>query len=275
MSDLRTNMKPYTLIEPEGLKVPLVISSPHSGTFFPKEVKDQFNQKLIEAPDDTDWFIHQLYDFASEMGMTLIAATVSRWVIDLNRNPESAPLYNDGRILTGLCPAQNFRGDDLYLDKAPDESEVNRRLKNYYWPYYKRIQALLDELKAQFGYALLWEAHSIRNHVPLIQQEPFPDLILGDNDGQSCNTNFSRVVLDQLVKRGHKITYNTPFKGGHLTRYFGQPDKHQHAFQLEMTKLNYMDDTQKTYSPRRANRIRESLNLVFKELLSAAAKYYE
>src|SRR3712207_430138 len=95
---------PYFIIEAKGRKVPIILSVPHSGTEFPEELKAQYRPEMIEQPDDTDWFVHDLYNFAPELGITVIHAKYSRWVIDLNRDPTSEPLYNDGRIITGLTP---------------------------------------------------------------------------------------------------------------------------------------------------------------------------
>ena len=132
----------YTITSVQGNEVPILISVPHCGTEFPDELKDQYNPELIKAPDDTDWFVHQLYDFAPAMGMTMIAAKYSRWVIDLNRDPQSKPLYTDGRIITALCPSTTFLGEPLYNDKRTDvdAGEVNRRLEKYYWPYHNQIE---------------------------------------------------------------------------------------------------------------------------------------
>ena len=261
---------PYNIIDPIGNKVPMLVSSPHSGTLFPDELKENYNQELISSPDDTDWFIHQLYDFAPEMGITMITAKYSRWVIDLNRNPDSQPLYNDGRIITELCPTKSFAGEELYEEgKQPDTEEVKRRLDVYYWPYYQKIQSILDGIIEEFGYALFWDAHSIRKYVPLIRKDDFPELILGDNDGKTADQQLVDSTLGILNQRGHQINYNDPFKGGHLTRYFGKPEKNQHALQLEMTKVNYMNDEEKEYHPQRAGRMRESLHMVFKGLLEA------
>ena len=122
-------MLPYKIQLPTGEAIPIVISVPHCGTVFPDEIKSEFDQTLIARPDDTDWFVDQLYDFAPAMGMTMISATYSRWVIDLNRDPESKPLYTDGRIITGLCPVTNFLGQALYKDKRTEvaKTEIERR----------------------------------------------------------------------------------------------------------------------------------------------------
>ena len=118
--------EPYFLIEPAGKKVPIILSSPHSGTEFPGELKAQFRAELMAQPDDTDWFVHDLYNFAPALGITVIHAKYSRWVIDLNRDPESIPLYTDGRIITELVPKTDFLGNEIYVDKNHIPDDGNR-----------------------------------------------------------------------------------------------------------------------------------------------------
>ena len=261
--------EPFHVIEPDGKRVPILVSVPHSGTRFPDNIIQHYDPKSIENPDDTDFYVDKLYDFVSGMGITMIVADYSRWVIDLNRDPESAPLYDDGRIITELCPSASFAGEPICLDQhMPDKKEINRRLDTYYWPYYRKIEEILGELKAEFGKVLLWDAHSIRQYVPLIRKEVFPDLILGDNNGKTAHPALTDTVLSVLEGSRLKITHNTPFKGGHLTRYFGKPQENQHALQLEMTKMNYMDNKELNYDITRASNMRDRLKDVFEKLLT-------
>lgn len=250
-------MRLFKLDIPSGQRVPILLSIPHCGTLFPDELKDQYKPELIQAPDDTDWFVDQLYSFAPSMGISMISATYSRWVIDLNRDPESKPLYTDGRIITGLCPTTNFLGEPIYKDhrKEVDRIEVNRRLANYYKPYHSKIQELLNNLKAEFGKVLLWDCHSIRQVVPTIQKQKFPDLILGDADGTSASPGIIQTALSVLDHSSYTVSHNHPFKGGTITRYFGRPSENQHALQLEMTKVNYMDDSEMQYDYERSEKM--------------------
>ena len=251
-------MTVYKISPAENQRVPIVISVPHCGIAFPNELKDQYKPELVKAPDDTDWFVDQLYNFAPSIGITMISANYSRWVIDLNRDPKSKPLYTDGRIITGLCPTTNFLGEPIYKNnrKEVDQKEVNRRLDNYYQPYHNKIQELLDDLKAEFGRVLLWDCHSIRQVVPTIQKEKFPDLILGDADGTSASPGIIETALSVLDHGSCAVSHNHPFKGGTITRHFGKPSQNQHALQLEMTKVNYMDDREVQYDYQRAEKMR-------------------
>jgi len=263
----------FTIHPAQGAEVPILISVPHCGTDFPDELKAQYKSNLITAADDTDWFVQQLYDFAPSMGMTLITARYSRWVIDLNRDPQSKPLYTDGRIITALCPTTTFLGEPLYRDerKEIDPTEVNRRLEKYYWPYHQQIEENIIRLKKKFGKVLLWDCHSIRQVVATIQKEKFPDLILGDADGTSASPGLIETTLGVLDHGRYSVNHNHPFKGGFITRRFGKPSENVHALQLEMTKINYMDDSETSYNQERANKMRVVLQNVFSRLIEQLA----
>jgi N-formylglutamate deformylase len=259
----------YNFLPPQDTAVPILISVPHCGTAFPDELIDQYNPSLLPFPDDTDWFVERLYDFAPAMGIAMITAHYSRWVIDLNRDPQSKPLYSDGRIITALCPSTTFLGERLYPGKGGEASaeEVKRRLTLYYLPYHQRIQEELRELKNKFGKVLLWDCHSIRQVVPTIQRERFPDLILGDVYGTSASPGLIEIALRNLETSSYLVSHNHPFKGGSITRHFGLPAENRHALQLEMTKINYMDDSETQYDEERAGKVRRVLENTFEKLI--------
>jgi N-formylglutamate deformylase len=267
-------MNPFQVVAPASGRVPVLLSIPHCGTAFPEELKPEFKKNLASAPDDTDWFVHRLYDFAPAMGITIIHAVYSRWVIDLNRDPNDKPLYGDGRIITTLCPTTTFFGKPLYEDERTvvNDKEVKRRVENYYRPYHEKLQRILDDLKNEFGIALLWECHSIRQHVPTIHKEKFPDLILGDADGTSASPGLIETAIKNLEGNGYSFSHNHPFKGGYITRFFGKPADNQHALQLEMSKVNYMDDAESQYDEIRATRMRKVLMKTLAALAEQVSK---
>lgn len=261
-------MEVYNFLEPEAPKVPILISVPHSGTYFPDDLIPHYISGRINEPEDTDWYVDRLYDFAPSLGISMIVANYSRWVIDLNRHPNSDPLYDDGRNITELCPTSTFNEEQLYHDHhMPGADEIERRVQLYYNPYYDKIKQTLDNLKDEFGIALLWDAHSIKQYVPGIRKETIPDLILGDNDGKSASKAFIDITLDFLEKSRYKVAHNDPFKGGNITRHFGKPAENQHALQLEMTKINYMGNDERHYNEERASHVRKLLKNIFTSLI--------
>lgn len=258
---------PFLITSAKGNPVPLIISIPHCGTAFPPEIIDDYIPEQVESVDDTDWFLQDLYDFAPAMGITVIQAKYNRWVIDLNRDPKSEPLYNDGRIITGLTTATDFLGNPIYkAGKEPDQAEVKRRLATYYWPYYNAITDLLNQRIKEFGNVILWDAHSIREHVPTIRTEKFPQMILGNADETSADKNVISIALEELQK-DYQVNHNNPFKGGYITRYFGDPSKGIHALQLERNKNLYMNDAERLFDEERATVMRKTLKRTLTQLI--------
>ena len=261
---------PYKITQPKNKKVGILISIPHCGISFPDNIKTKFVSALIRNPDDTDWYLEKLYDFASEMGITIIEAVYSRWVIDLNRTPQNQSLYNDGRIITALCPNTDFLGNSIYLSKEtqPAKEEIQQRLKDYYEPYHQKIDELVDELKNEFEKVIFWDAHSIRRNVKTIQNTDFPDLILGNNDGLTASPEVIQNALNSLETSGLEVKHNHPFKGGYLTRSKGNPKNQIHALQLEMSKDLYMSNNEMDYNEQKAEDIKQLLKQTFKNLIS-------
>src|SRR5690606_36323796 len=101
----------YDLDERDGA---LIFSVPHAGTLLPPAIAARLTDAARGLPD-TDWFVERLYDFADDLGATMLRATHSRYVVDLNRPPEDESLY-PGQATTGLCPDVAFDGTPLYRD---------------------------------------------------------------------------------------------------------------------------------------------------------------
>ncbi len=220
---------------------PLLVSMPHVGTYIPDDILDHMGEGVRVVPD-TDWHLDRLYDFLADMGANVIIATHSRYVVDLNRSRAGGALY-PGRSETGLCPLDSFAGQSLYLDGfEPNEAEIKRRIDLYWQPYHDRIAAELSRIKARYGYALLWDAHSIKSHVPRFFEGRLPDLNLGSGGGESCNPALSIKVHALAQRSGYSTVLNGRFKGGYIIRHYGNPVANIHALQLEIAQCTYMDE---------------------------------
>jgi N-formylglutamate amidohydrolase len=131
---------------------PLLISVPHDGRLIPDEQRDRMTEAGLGIPD-TDWHVAELYDFARELGASLLVAQYSRYVVDLNRPPDDGSLY-EGQVPTGLCPQYTFAGEPLYSDDAPlTAGETGHRIERYWRPYHERLAQALDELRARYSTA--------------------------------------------------------------------------------------------------------------------------
>jgi len=223
---------------------PLLISMPHVGTHVPPALAARLTGEARRVPD-TDWHLERLYDFADALGASVLVATHSRFVIDLNRPPDGASLY-PGQSVTGLCPVDLFDDQPLYRDPAdvPGETEIAERREAIWQPYHAQLAQELARLKTQHGVAALWDAHSIRSVVPRFFEGRLPDLNLGTADGASCDPALAEQLLAiGQSAPGYTAVLNGRFKGGHITRQYGNPAQGIHAVQLEMTQCSYMQES--------------------------------
>lgn len=221
---------------------PILISIPHLGTSVPLELRPQYQEHALRVPD-TDWHLDRLYDFADNLGIGVIQAKVSRYVIDLNRPPTGESLY-PGQNTTGLCPTLTFRDEAVYqAGQEPSQNEVERRVAQYWRPYHDALQQELQRLKEQHGSLLLWEAHSIASVLPHLFSGKLPDLNFGTNSGAACPDELLEAVVQALpTDSGMTRVVNDRFKGGYITRHFARPEQGINAIQLEMCQSLYMDE---------------------------------
>ena len=222
---------------------PLLVSLPHAGTHIPTDIAGSLLPRALQA-EDTDWFLDRLYAFATEMGASLIVPRHSRYVIDLNRPSDNRPMYA-GANNTELCPTRFFTGDALYREgMAPSDAEVQQRVATYWQPYHDALRDELSRLKAEHGHAILFDGHSIKSELPWLFEGKLPDLNLGTASGAACAPSL-RDALASLLQAQTQFTVAVDgrFKGGHITRHYGQPLMGVHAVQLEKCWSTYMHET--------------------------------
>jgi len=251
-------------------RVPLLVSMPHVGTDIPDEIAARMTPAALKKAD-TDWHLRELYGFLEAMQASVLAARWSRYTIDLNRPQEDTNLY-PGQDTTGLLPLDTFHREALYLPgQAPDAAEAARRLQRYWLPYHQQLHSELARLLREHGAVVLWDAHSIASHVPRFFDGKLPDLNFGTADGASCDPGLADAVM-AMARAQDRLTLalNGRFKGGHITRRYGQPKQHVHAIQLEMCQCLYMNEEAPfAYRPDLAAQLQPLLQ----QLLSAAVAW--
>lgn len=255
--------------------VPLLVSIPHMGTEIPRELHGDYVPRALEV-EDTDWHLDRLYAFARELGASVLQPTVSRYVVDLNRPPDDTPMY-PGASNTELCPSRFFTGDALYRDGfvlSPAEKE--RRRASFWEPYHRALQEELARLRAEHGYALLWDAHSIRAEIPWLFEGRLPDLNIGTADGRSADASIAQAVTGAAA-RDPRFTHvlNGRFKGGYITRQYGRPAENVHAVQLEMCQSLYMREAPPfNYEPEAAAQVQPVVRAMVEAALAACGRLY-
>ena len=232
-------MQPYTLHRGP---LPLLISIPHAGTQVPEEIARRLTPQARDLPD-TDWYVDQLYEFANPLGASIVCAQYSRYVVDLNRSPDSAALYAASPT-SPVCPLQTFSGQPIYEQgREPTADEVAARIEHYWHPYHQCIAEELWRIRSEHGFALLWDAHSIVSRVPGLFDGELPEFNFGTRDHASCPEDVASAVLRSLQDESrHTAVLNGRFKGGYITLAYGRPADRVWAMQLELAQRTYMDE---------------------------------
>ncbi len=247
---------------------PLLISMPHAGTYVPPALAARLTEEARQVPD-TDWHLERLYSFAEALGASVLVATHSRYVIDLNRPPDGASLY-PGQSVTALCPLDTFDATPVYAPgDEPQDGEIAERRTAIWQPYHDKLAQELARLKVLHGVAGLWDAHSIRSVLPRFFPGRLADLNLGTNNGSACDPRMAEAVMTAAAAAtGFTSVLDGRFKGGYITRHHGQPSQGVHAIQLEMTQATYMQEQLPFhYLPEVAARIQPQLERMVTAML--------
>jgi formiminoglutamase len=227
---------------------PLILSIPHAGTellhYAPRFVSPWLARR------DADWHMPDLYGFAADLGATVVRTTLSRSIIDVNRDPSGASLY-PGQATTELCPTTSFDGETLYLQgQAPEAAEIAERRRLYFEPYQAALRAEIERLRGRHGCVALYDAHSIRSRIPRLFDGELPVFNLGTNSGAACSPALRQqmALILSLSKQPHVV--DGRFKGGWITRAHGAPTSGVEAVQMELACRAYMAEPE---SPRPDN----------------------
>lgn len=235
---------PYQVIMPEQLSVPMLISAPHCGVQVTEQFKANVADEHILTLPDTDWYVHQLYDFATELNIPMIHAVYSRYIVDLNRQlPGEQNLYANTSRVTGLVPLRTFTGDPIYKAGAePTVAEIEQRIERYHRPYYAKVSEILETLQQKFPIVMLYDGHSIKGQVKTIQTDPFLDYMPANRSGLTCPNAFIDTATQIIQDHGASCIANGPFQGGNITRSFHNAEQNVLSFQMEISQRIYMNE---------------------------------
>lgn len=248
----------FLLQENDGV---LILNFPHSGTYIPDEIIGQLNQSG-KAMADTDWHVPKLYEFAKDQ-VTWVEATHSRYVIDLNRDPDGAALYQ-GQAGTDLCPITDFAGESIYL--AGNSPDTKQRKTQYFSAYHQQLSTQIERIKSLHGICVMVDCHSIASQVPRLFDGQLPDLNLGSFSGVSSASELVDIASEVLQSSQFSFVRDGRFKGGWITRNYGQPEAGVHVLQLEISQSCYLDETKpQHYDPTKA----KALQKILQKLLRA------
>jgi N-formylglutamate deformylase len=257
---------------------PLIVTFPHTGTDIPPAIEAHCMSPWL-ARKDADWWIDRLYDFVRELGATTVHTAVSRTVIDVNRDPGGVSLY-PGQNTTELVPTTTFDGEALWKPGlSPDTAEIAQRTTSYFEPFHAAVAAEIARLHARHARVVLYDCHSIRSIVPRLFPGELPVMNIGTNSGGSCDMDLAEPVASIASASRFSAVIDGRFKGGYITRHYGDPENGVHAVQMELACRGYMREpvgpvSQRNwpvpYEPAFAANIRATLRAILETCLRFA-----
>jgi formiminoglutamase len=257
---------------------PLIVSFPHTGTDIPARIEPCLLSPWL-ARKDADWWVHRLYDMARGLGATTVRTSLSRTVIDVNRDPSGASLY-PGQATTDLCPLTTFDGEPLYRPgREPDAAAIADRRARWHEPYHAALLAQVRRIREKHARVVLYDAHSIRSRVPRLFEGDLPNLNIGTYRGTSCDPLLARRIEAACEDPRFTRVTDGRFVGGWTTRRYGNPSHGVHAVQMELACRGYLDEPPvpdsgnwpPPYDPDRAGPLRALLERVLRACVDFAS----
>ena len=243
--------RPFELFEPSPEREsPVLVEVPHAGLGVPQEVLAQIEVPASSLVRDADLFVHELYADAPLEGATLIHATLSRYVVDLNRAEDDI----DGESVEGGPPgARAPRGviwrlsgqGGRVISKPLPRAELERRLAAFHRPYHAEVERLLARKVERFGIAVLLAGHSMPSYARWASGELGParaDVVPGTRGRSTAAARLIDAVDEHARAAAWSVRHDDPYRGGFTTCHYGRPAERVHAIQVELARRLYMDE---------------------------------
>ena len=271
----------FDIRTPKFQSVPLVFASPHSGRNYPVDFVAGARLDPVSLRRSEDSFVDELFGDAPEFGAQLISALFPRAFIDANREPfeldptmfsDRLPDYvntDSRRVSAGLGTIARVvaNGLEIYPHKL-SFTEAEQRINTFYRPYHRALKNLIDSTRAQFGYCIIIDCHSMPSIAGPLDSDVGSgraDFVVGDCFGTSCAPQITNAVERAISDLGYAVARNKPFAGGFTTRRYGQPQDRVHAVQIEINRALYMDEVS-VEKNKRFSRIKKQITALIASL---------
>lgn len=245
----------FVIIRPEAQMMPILVDVPHAGEWVPEAVRDEMVVGDQTLRRDLDLYVDEIWADAPSVGATLIYSKVSRYVVDLNRAADDvAPntVYGAERIDKpgyyhdrGVVWRTTTDGTPVMASPMTRQA-FDRRIAMFHTPYHTAIATEIERIRAQFGYCILVDGHSMPSMGRAGHTDPGvrrADVVPGDVLGTACDPAVTWAVEKHFKSSGYTVAVNLPYQGGWITRAFGRPHHGVHAIQIELNRDLYMDES--------------------------------
>lgn len=244
-------MRPFQLVVPDEGAIPVLVEVPHAGLALPDGVREELVAPADAIVRDADIYVDKLYANAPRHGAALLAASVSRYVVDLNRARDDVDRLSvsDHPSAHGTQPrgvVWRATTDGRPALKRPLSYErLLSRLQRFYVPYHDSLQHTLLDLRRRFGHVVLLAAHSMPSTGRALHADPGvrrADVVPGTRGRTSCDARVVDLVDAHFRAAGLSVEHDTPYRGGFTTQHYGRPADGVHAVQIELNRALYVNE---------------------------------
>ena len=250
------NLQVFSQKNTDNPAYPLLLSVPHSGTYFPPEFLQNVQSDVKTLRRNEDLLVDKLVETAVENGLPMMKMEVSRAFVDLNRDkleldpsmyynyPQDTDVLFDKhcRVGLGVVHRINYKRENLYAGLL-DYNEVQARLRNVYDVYHKQLQKNIDVVLKKFGFCLVLDCHSMPSKIcSIIDDRSGIDICLGNLFSQSCPQDISDFFAGQFWNKNYNVEFNCPYSGAFITFNYCQPRRKMWTLQLEINRALYADE---------------------------------
>ena len=246
----------FSLHVPKKPTVPILIAAPHGGRDYPDAVTANFRSAVSRMRLEDRHVDTLALEVANQTGAAVLCAEAPRAMIDLNRAPDDVDWsmviggspgntrhsYANRRARSGLgLVPRKLPGLGEIWKRPLQRAELDRRIDRIHRPYHEALAATLEQLRDNWGSALLMDLHSMPPLKPSQADWSAPEVVIGDRFGSSCDGRISASALNYFGEHGRPVAHNRPYAGGYVLDRHGAPRRGIHAIQVEICRTTYLD----------------------------------
>ena len=201
-----------------------------------------------------DRLVDDLVGAAPALGIPLLAATISRQYVDLNRSatemdsalltgvwPGGSAATHNTRAGRGVIPRLTFDGKHALNRHSLSVTAAFNRLQKIWSPYHEELSQLAGQVQAATGQVVVLDFHAMSPQWLGRPEMTAPAICLGDAHGSSCSAALRDRVRDAFCQLGYEVEINRPYPGGYITRHYGRPVPGRQSLQIEINRALYLD----------------------------------
>ena len=242
----------------------LFFNSSHSGRNYSDFIQYFSNLSINDMRKSEDTYIDLLF-YNKQLNINLLTANFPRIFVDLNRSPLeldpsmwngkfNASIFNKSQKVNsgiGVIPKVCFSGKKVYNNLLLFK-EARRRLLNYYFPYHRKFRMLIDYIKKHHNKVIILDCHSMSSEIV----SESTDIVLSNNSNKSANPVITNILQKLFESYDYKVSINSPFEGGFITKYYGRPANDVNVIQIEINKKLYLYEENFNIDKKKFNKLK-------------------